>query len=241
MIKDALEYIVGMKKPNITEIGGQTYSDKKLERISYEPHIEPFKLSTLDSLIKYIKSDLVVPVTPFFLHIVSEKSVKMLSTLDSDKHRECLAVVDAEVPRFEFGAYIPQENFCINLKTKFIQNEDRELLVSFAGNVEDKTVAEYGDDGISQKATVKTGVASKTETIVPSPVHLKPYRTFDEIDQPESDFIFRIKSDKFDGITCALFSADGGAWRTEAKQRIKEYLNNELSDLIEKGKIIILA
>ena len=46
MIKDALEYIVGMKKPNITEIGGQTYSDKKLERISYEPHIEPFKLST---------------------------------------------------------------------------------------------------------------------------------------------------------------------------------------------------
>lgn len=47
MIKDALEYIVGMKKPNITEIGGQTYSDKKLERISYEPHIEPFKLSTL--------------------------------------------------------------------------------------------------------------------------------------------------------------------------------------------------
>ena len=54
MIKDALEYIVGMKKPNITEIGGKTYSDKKLERISYEPHIEPFKLSTLDSLIKYI-------------------------------------------------------------------------------------------------------------------------------------------------------------------------------------------
>lgn len=33
MIKDALEYIVGMKKPNITEIGGQTYSDKKLERM----------------------------------------------------------------------------------------------------------------------------------------------------------------------------------------------------------------
>lgn len=80
MIKDALEYIVGMKKPNITEIGGQTYSDKKLERISYEPHIEPFKLSTLDSLIKYIKSDLEVPVTPFFLHIVSEKSVKMLES-----------------------------------------------------------------------------------------------------------------------------------------------------------------
>lgn len=83
--------------------------------------------------------------------------------------------------------------------------------------------------------------ASKTETIVPSPVHLKPYRTFDEIDQPESDFIFRVQSNKFDGITCALFSADGGAWKTEAKQRIKEYLSNELSDLIKDGRIIILA
>ena len=47
MIKDALEYIVGMKKPNITEIGGQTYSDKKLERISYEPHIEPVSYTHL--------------------------------------------------------------------------------------------------------------------------------------------------------------------------------------------------
>lgn len=228
MIKDALEYIVGMKKPNITEIGGQTYSDKKLERISYEPHIEPFKLSTLDSLIKYIKSDLEVPVTPFFLHIVSEKSVKMLSTLDSDKHRECLAVVDAEVPRFEFGAYIPQENFCINLKTKFIQNEDRELLVSFAGNVEDKTVAEYGDDGISQKATVKTGVASKADAVIPSPVRLKPYRTFTEVDQPESDFVFRMKEDKYDGVQCALFEADGGAWKLHAMESIQEYLEEQL-------------
>lgn len=241
MIKGALEYIVGMRKPDIVEINGQTYSDKRLERVSYEPSAEPFRLSTLESLIKYIKSDLEVPSTSYFLHVESSTCVKLLSTLDCNRKRECLAVVNAELPRFDFEEYIPQEKFCINLKTKFIQNGDRELLVSFAGNVEDKTVAEYGDDGISQKATVKTGVASKTETIVPSPVHLKPYRTFNEIDQPESDFIFRVKSDKFDGITCALFSADGGAWNTEAKQSIKEYLSNELSDLIETGRIIILA
>lgn len=241
MIKDALEYIVGMRKPNITEIDGQTYSDKKLERVSYEPLARPLELSTLDSLVEYIKWDLEIPAQPLFLHIESPTRVKMLSMLDKDKERESLAVVDAELPRFDFEQYIPQEKFCINLKTKFIKNEDRELLVSFTGSVVDETVAEYGDDGISQKATVKTGVASKTEAIVPSPVHLKPYRTFTEIDQPKSDFIFRIQSNKYDGITCALFSADGGAWKMVAKQRIKEYLSNELSELVERGNIIILA
>lgn len=241
MIKDALDYIVGMRKPTITEINGQTYSDKKLERVSYEPIAAPFRLSTLESLVRYIKCDLEVPTLPFFLHVENSTCVKLLSTLDGNRERECLAIVDAELPRFEFEQYMPQEKFCINLKTKFIENEDRELLVSFSGNVEDKTVAEYGDDGISQKATVKTGVASKVETIVPSPVHLKPYRTFSEVEQPESDFIFRVKSDKFDGITCALFTADGGAWKIEAKKRIKEYLSNELSDLVEEGRIIILA
>ena len=108
MIKDALEYIVGMKKPNITEIGGQTYSDKKLERISYEPSAAPLRLSTLESLVRYIKSNLEVPDTPFFLHIEKPTSVKLLSTLDCNRERECLAIVDAELPRFDFEQYIAQ-------------------------------------------------------------------------------------------------------------------------------------
>ena len=32
MIKAALEYIVGLNKPEILEIGNQTYSDKSLRR-----------------------------------------------------------------------------------------------------------------------------------------------------------------------------------------------------------------
>lgn len=79
--------------------------------------------------------------------------------------------------------------------------------------------------------TVKTGIASKGEAIVPNPVHLRPYRTFLEVDQPESDFVFRMKQDKYDGIQCAVFEADGGAWKMEATHSIKEYLKTELADM----------
>lgn len=65
--------------------------------------------------------------------------------------------------------------------------------------------------------------------MVPNPVTLIPYRTFLEVQQPASDFIFRMKSSC--GVQCAIFEADGGTWKNEAMNNIKEYLKNELADL----------
>ena len=39
-----------------------------------------------------------------------------------------------------------------------------------------------------------------------------------------------MKQDKYDGIQCALFEADGGAWKLDAMQIIKKYLIEELTD-----------
>ena len=115
---------------------------------------------------------------------------------------------------------------------------DRALLLKFAGTVEAGTVAEYGDDGVTQKATVKTGIASKGDAIVPNPVRLRPYRTFLEVEQPVSEFVFRMKQDKYDGITCAIFEADGGAWKVAAMKAIKDYLQFELEDYKEQFTVI---
>lgn len=51
------------------------------------------------------------------------------------------------------------------------------------------------------------------------------------MEQPESQFVFRMKEDKYDGVQCALFEADGGAWRLNAMANIKAYLAHELNDL----------
>ena len=228
MIKEALEYIVGLKKPEIINIGDQVYSDKTLRRVSHNPKAETMKLSTLTSLIEYIKAEIDSMPRKMIIHVESPTAVRLVSQLDEDRIRECIICVSAEIPHFSFGQYMGHESFLIALQSQFIKGNDRELLLKFAGTVEDGTVAQYGDDGVTQKATIKTGIASKGEAIVPSPVLLRPFRTFLEVQQPESPFIFRMRQDV--GVKCALFEADGGAWRNIAMKNVKEYLQYELSD-----------
>lgn len=232
MIEKALKYILGLKEPTITEINCETYSDKPLHRISYIPKAEPLELNTLSSLVDYIKSHL-DDRDESFIHIKSPTRIEMISRLDCERDRERLVVVNALLPSFPFDQYIEHEKFCINLQSKFVNSDttDKKLLLKFAGTVEAGTVAEYGDDGVTQKATVKTGLASKGEAIVPSPAVLKPYRTFIEVEQPLSSFIFRMKQDKYDGIHCALYEADGGAWKLEAMRNIKAYLEEALQNI----------
>lgn len=156
---------------------------------------------------------------------------RLYSMLDLDRVREYMVEVHAQVPEFRYGRYMDHENFLIALQSKFIPNDDRERLLRFTGTVENGTVAQYGDDGVTQKATIKTGIASKGEAIVPNPVRLRPFRTFIEVEQPESAFVFRMRQDGDDGVECAIFEADGGAWKNAAMKNIKEYLQFELSDL----------
>ena len=40
------------------------------------------------------------------------------------------------------------------------------------------------------------------------------------------------------GITCALFEADGGAWKNAAMKSIKEYLEFELEDYKDQFTVI---
>lgn len=225
MIKEALQYIVGMSCPNLQDVGGEVFSDKPLHRVSYKPMAEPIQLTTLESLVDYIKSG-VDHMDTMFIHVVSPTKVMMYSRLDLDRDRENIAEVTASVPEFSFNRWIDHESFCIALQSKFLPNEDRALLLKFAGTVESGTIAEYGDDGITQKATVKVGIAKKGEAVIPNPVKLMAYRTFIEVEQPGSQYIFRMQDRN--GIQCALYEADGGAWKIEAMRRIKAYLEAAL-------------
>lgn len=232
MIKDALKYLVGLDKPNLVELNGATFCDKGLERVVADQYASCIKLTTLSSLVDYIKSNVDEMKGHMFVHVESPTMVSLFSQLDGNREREHVVKVIAELPTIHTDTYMDKENFNIALQSKYVNNADREVLLKFVSCVEKGTVAEYGDDGISQKATVKTGLVSKGEAIVPNPVVLKPYRTFAEVDQPESAFVFRMKSEKYDdSIKCALYEADGGAWRLYAMDNIKAYLKDALADV----------
>jgi hypothetical protein len=231
MLEKLFRYVNGLAVPTIREIGGQTYSDKPLTRIHHNPRAERIKLSSLSSLVQYLKSnvDLDPASATLFIHVESPRRVTVFSPLDDERGRESLVVVEARLPSFDFGTFLEHERFCIGLQSKFVDTYDRALLLKFAGTVESGSIAEYGDDGVSQKATIKTGIASKDEAIVPNPVILMPWRTFHEVEQPASPFVFRMKEDR-GGISCALFEADGGAWELDAVRRVSVYLREALAD-----------
>ena len=231
MLREAIQYIVSLSEPTIQNIGDQSYTDRDMKRVSYNPKADVIKMNTLSSLVDYIKSGVDDMKGEMIVHVTSPTEVALYSSLDDERIREQIVNVKAVVPDFSFDRYIDHEMFCINLQSKFIDDNkksDLPLLLKFAGTVESGSVANYGDDGVTQKATVKTGIASKGDAIVPNPVHLKAYRTFIEVEQPMSDYVFRMRQDSVGGVQCALFEADGGAWRITAMKNIVKYLDDSL-------------
>ena len=243
MIKEALQYIIGLQKePYIKDINGSTYTDTDLRRISHNPKAKTLEMSTLTSLVDYIKGSIDTMAPNMIIEASSPTRVELYSQLDNEREREYMVEVNANIPVFNFGEFQDKENFIIGMQAKFLDDSqtDKALVLKFAGTVEAKSVAQYGDDGVTQKASIKTGIASKSDALVPNPVILRPYRTFIEVEQPKSGFIFRMKEESRynDGVQCALFEADGGAWKNEAVRNIKEYLESELSEYREQFLII---
>ena len=242
MIKEALEYIIGLKQPRVEVIHGESFTSRReeLHRVDRALRAEPIEMSTLTSLVEYIQSN-IDNITDkgckLIVHVVSPTKVCLMTELDMDRKRETLVEVNANIPKINFNTFIDQESFIIMMQSMFLCNEDRGIVLQVAGNVEDGTVANYKDDGITQKATIKTGLANKDDVVVPNPVNLMPFRTFHEIDQPECSFVFRMKN-SHNGVTCAIFEADGGSWKNEAVHGVAQYLRMELD---EYDQVIVIS
>lgn len=247
MIKEALQYIVGLRKPEVLEINGQSYCDKGLDRI--KPVVvranEMAKLSTLTSFIDCVKAkvnrDNAYKFDNLYLHIVSPtRIVAYEKENELDGNRTYICETKAELPDIHYGSYYNSETFNILLQSRFCQNTTTALLLSIVGNVKASDVQTRADNGITQTVRTSKGIILKEDTELPNPVVLAPFRTFVEIEQVASAFIFRAKEDNCgdeSDISFAIFEADGGAWKIEAMQRIKTYLENAFKDT----GVVILA
>lgn len=235
MIKEALQYVAGLaaqnEKTEVLEICGKTYANKQLTRYGQIEKADPVSASSLTALVDYIanRSEEFPEGRNMILHIESPKKVRLVSGLDVERGRECLFVAEAEVSEFRFGNWYDQERFIIELQANFDQSPDRELLLKVAGNVEQKNDQNFTDDGVTQVVTIKTGIAQKDNVIVPNPVVLVPYRTFQEVNQPSSQFVFRIRDNGEPAFM--LLEAQNQIWKNEAVANIKHYLAEALTEM----------
>ncbi len=236
MIKEALQYIVGLSdnRPLITRDGaGNEYMLQGMAKIEPDkPNMaQPLCFATLSSLIDYIKTDIdriyKRSENPLIVHVENYQKVTLATPVFGHwNDREVLATTKAMVPAIPFGQWLDQEGFVIALQSMFVDKGDRAKVLKLASHVKIEEGVDVSDNGMTQKVVAKNGVASVEKVELPNPVVLAPFRTFVEVEQPISQFVFRMN--QTGGIRMGLFEADGGAWKIAAVQTIKEYLEKRL-------------
>lgn len=142
----------------------------------------------------------------------------------------------SDVPSISVNQYMSQEHAVIELQSLYAVTDDRDYLLALLSRIDVNQGVSSVDNGISQEVSVRTGAVLKEQQTVQPIVHLQPYRTFLEVEQPASDFLLRLDKDGHP----ALYEADGGAWKLEAKRNIAAYLGEKLADLVERGSVVVM-
>lgn len=227
LTRSFLEKIEEMTGPKVIEIEELAYSREHLEAV-LPPTPAIINAQSLTALIDYLKAntDRIFP-EELLVHVVNETTVQIISSLNPDfRNREYYIQADALLPVITLNRFMDRENFNIMLQSRFVANEDRASVLSSIAKMRFENSVKLEDDGVTQTATSAVGVTLVKEEQIPNPVVLAPFRTFTEIDQPESPFILRVN----DNCEVGLFEADGGAWRHEAMRGIKAYLETQLGE-----------
>lgn len=246
LTRDAIEKIQeGAKLENqVVKIGDHYYARDNLNLVIEADELSPdcFNSNSLCAITEYINKN-VNPVEAdrgrrYIIHVASPTKVILKREQNGIKSTHELVLCEAIGGRFPFNQYIFPEDFLIELQTSF-ENDDkgnRNNLIAIASNIYNKMEGGIVDDGISQTVTVKKGVALKTRETIVNPIALIPYRTFTEVQQPVSPFVFRINAEG-KKPRCALFDDNSGMWQIEAMENIRNYFRERFAD---NEQVIIL-
>mgnify|MGYP001347417902 CR=1 FL=1 len=121
---------------------------------------------------------------------------------------------------------MPQEEFAIAVASLFAETPDKQYVLNCASTLTNDATTTSEDDGFTQRATAKAGLRLKDVITLKPRVELAPYRTFPEIEQPVSQFVFRARCDGQSTPSLMLVEADGGRWKIQAMAAISEMLRN---------------
>jgi hypothetical protein len=231
MIKSAIEKIQSLVEKSIPvemqEIEGRKY-------VVYGGSLKPvctpiietqFHIRTLTGLADYLTVNPdKIDLRKVIIEVLGPVKVDVTSTPEPVWMRREQYLSASHAPKlFPFDKYLSLEEFIVALQAYFIQDEMTATMLKLLASVMDDTSVRFADDGISQQVTAKQGIAMVGSVTIPNPVELSPYRTFLEVEQPSSKFVFRMKKTD-SGPMCALFGADGNMWELEAIKRIRDWL-----------------
>ena len=239
MLKEAIQEIVKLAGPKTFDIGGEHYASQALCRVDPKKDFpETITLNGLDSLCKLIRNE----ATDLFcddqilVQVASYNHVRVYTTLDGEMDRCYLYKCQADTPEAKTDRWLDHEAAVIQLQSMYIPNEDTAYLLSLLSSISKDSKVTTTDNGVTQTVEARKGVALMGNVQIKPRVTLRPFRTFLEVEQPESEFILRLS----DNGEINLIGADGGAWKLEAVRNIAAYFETQLKDLVEQRKVVVL-
>lgn len=241
-LKDAINRIVELATPFTLETrDGHQFCSANLHEVRPEiPSPVRYSVDTLEALVKLIRTEGVAQASLLYVRVDSARRVVVDSTYTGRDYAQYsrLPLYEAvsDVPDITVNQEMSQEQAVVELQSLYAVTEDRDYLLALLSRIDVNQGVSSVDNGISQEVSVRTGAVLKEQQTVQPIVHLQPYRTFLEVEQPASDFLLRLSKSGYP----ALHEADGGAWKLEAKRNIAAYLGEKLADLVERGSVVVM-
>jgi hypothetical protein len=236
LVKSIAALAIGtVDETRITSKDGRVFTDKALHEVVLDAVEQApiLALTSLDSLVSFMEQEKGFAEQDGVGRLVvidNVQRVELVGPLSGwpRPKRQKYAIAGApDCVDVDKVGYQPIEAFLIFLRTKFALTEPLAKLLEVLGNASWEQGITQADDGVSQTLTTRAGTVLPTAVTIPKLIPLRPYRTFRDIDQPESDFILRTQGDARTGVSAKLFEADGGAWRLEAMKNIKAWFTEK--------------
>ena len=143
--------------------------------------------------------------------------------------------VATDVPGWDGKVSLPFEEALIALRTRFQPATDTEYALRLLSNITTGGKVTYNDNGVATSVVTKKGIDLQSNEAIKPIIKLRPYRTFQEVAQPESQFLIRINERNI-----TFIEADGGMWKLEARNTVKKYLEEALKAESDAGKVVIV-
>ena len=134
-LKAALEHVEELARENekteVIEICGKTYANKSLRRYDSPERAEAIETHSLSSMVDYIGScsQEFPEGRDMIIHIMGPKQVRLMSSLDAERNRECLIEVGALTSEFWFGQWYDQERFMIEIQANLEPSPELDLIM----------------------------------------------------------------------------------------------------------------
>lgn len=232
MLQPLIDRILKSADVQSVVVDDNEYFDRSLVLPPSEPLAKPIQISTLTGFTDYILNDIDEAAADFHIEIVSPTRVALRDQVEG-RHRQRQTAIIADcsemLTQFPCDRYLSTDEAVIKLMTAFKGEGDLAALLSHVGTLSLESSLEVDDDGTTQKTVNTVGIRKKAEGKLENPITLTPYRTFAEIEQPSSPYVYRLKRGR-EEIQFALFESGDQTWQLEAIALIKEQLQQLLAD-----------